>query len=396
MNGNVNMNVNGNVNGNVNDNVNGNGNVNDNLDWGSQDLLNALNIEQHNGFGFQCDANQSGVSRMYIAQPFNANGVSELCETTFLSNIREALPDIPPNHVWITDYLGRDYLTINVAQYNNIPLILNACLRSGYKFCTHTCLKALFKPGEVFNRETLERKIIENAQEQFGTFKDYRRYQTDGSVWKLVSDLNRFRPLLYHWNYCTLEGREFCTRVRLAMGKKPRSKANPRMLWPKYNEVTTRYGILHKGGWGAYEPDLGIINNNANNNNAIVVNENAENNNTTNNNNVNEEQNNVVAVGQKRPFPEAEERIEDGDRDGNRGASGIGEENEEEEEEEEDGLCLICMDNAATTIVLPCGHNVACDECSINLRNTPDNTKCVKCRCDITHVSYSTNEMEIK
>lgn len=59
--------------------------------------------------------------------------------------------------------------------------------------------------------------------------------------------------------------------------------------------------------------------------------------------------------------------------------------------------CMICLDNPPTTTVLPCECRVVCDACSKGLRNTPDNTICVRCRRPITHVAYEVNnEMETK
>lgn len=57
--------------------------------------------------------------------------------------------------------------------------------------------------------------------------------------------------------------------------------------------------------------------------------------------------------------------------------------------EEEEQECMICLDKPASTLVLPCEHRVVCDDCSRGLRNTPDNTICVRCRRRITHVAYA-------
>lgn len=56
------------------------------------------------------------------------------------------------------------------------------------------------------------------------------------------------------------------------------------------------------------------------------------------------------------------------------------------EESVEDEECMICMDNVADTMVLPCEHCVVCKTCSIRLRSTNDAEICVKCRRPITHV----------
>jgi hypothetical protein len=53
--------------------------------------------------------------------------------------------------------------------------------------------------------------------------------------------------------------------------------------------------------------------------------------------------------------------------------------------------CVVCMSNPPTTTVQPCGHRVACQECS-NAMNEPGSQHrliCVMCRSPITNiVSY--------
>ena len=54
--------------------------------------------------------------------------------------------------------------------------------------------------------------------------------------------------------------------------------------------------------------------------------------------------------------------------------------------EEEDTECMICMDNPADTMVLPCEHCVVCKECSEQLKDTHDAKICVRCRREITDI----------
>lgn len=49
--------------------------------------------------------------------------------------------------------------------------------------------------------------------------------------------------------------------------------------------------------------------------------------------------------------------------------------------------CVICLDQAPSTLVLPCLHCVVCSKCSQELSNDPNNSKkCVYCRQDILQV----------
>ena len=52
-------------------------------------------------------------------------------------------------------------------------------------------------------------------------------------------------------------------------------------------------------------------------------------------------------------------------------------------DDDEEGICLMCMDRKANTIVYPCKCNVICSECSVQLRNTNDSDICFQCRRSI-------------
>jgi hypothetical protein len=55
---------------------------------------------------------------------------------------------------------------------------------------------------------------------------------------------------------------------------------------------------------------------------------------------------------------------------------------------EEDLRCHVCLDKTPNTLVLPCGHNVVCSDCSKQLAHTNDKATCVRCRQDIHEVIY--------
>lgn len=49
-------------------------------------------------------------------------------------------------------------------------------------------------------------------------------------------------------------------------------------------------------------------------------------------------------------------------------------------------LCVVCLENVADTLVLPCMHQVVCQACSGQLRKTPNARKCVVCRGTISSI----------
>jgi len=318
------------------------------LDWSSPELLDALNADAINGFGFQCNREQPGrkaclyIGRVFLSEPDRALDYDRWDVDTqqVLQHIRSTLNKTlaSPENVWFTDWLGRDYLTVATCEYNNIATIINAVLQR-YRFRTHngnSSHTALFKQGEVFTRQHFERRLMETLEEGRAMYADIfshtGRENTEEARWRAMYEYGGFRPFLRHYNYATEEGRALCTRIRRALRKKERTKFKPRMTWPSYAATAKKYGILHCGGWAAYAPDLGMY----------------------------------PASPPDVPTQEAQE-------------------------------CMICMDAAATTTVLPCGCQVVCDACSVQLRNTADNKMCVRCRNAITHVAYEkNNELEIK
>jgi hypothetical protein len=292
------------------------------LDWSAPELLSALQAENCNGFGFQCDSPQSWQpTRIYIAQPFNPRGDVDLAV------VRNALPhDIPHEDLWITDFIGHDFVTVHTRQYLNIPRILDTFLACGYGFVTHTCVKVRYLPGDQpFTRLGFERKLIAQLREEHREWERLRKREVN--TWKVVLDFNRPFPLIQHWNWATPEGRELCSELRRALHKKSeRCKHDPRMMWPKYAEVAQRYGILHVGGWSAYDTGL----------------------------------------AQPAPAPEPMQQDDD----------------------EDEVLCMVCLSEPPDTIAQPCGHICVCHACSDKLAatNTVNKTRCMQCQKRITHV----------
>jgi hypothetical protein len=224
------------------------------LDLNHPDVFKVLEADGWNGFGFQCDQ-----SEMYIAQIFHGtprpyrgfpNGSCHMSKTDgrydidiFIEKLRERLT-LTKQEVWMTDFVGHNFLTVSVQLYRDIPKILNATLELDYKFTTHANsgnLKILFEPGETFSRINFEKKLIKDIDVSDEEFRFKKMY---------------IRACLLHWNWATPEGREFCTQLRARLHKKPRSAKLPRMCWPKYNATVTKYKILHIAGWCQYEPDV--------------------------------------------------------------------------------------------------------------------------------------------
>lgn len=61
---------------------------------------------------------------------------------------------------------------------------------------------------------------------------------------------------------------------------------------------------------------------------------------------------------------------------------------EEEEKTEDVPSCVICYENEANTMVLPCEHNVVCKQCALKLEKTKNSNVCVVCQRQIEHKLY--------
>lgn len=296
------------------------------------DLLQAFEADCYNGFGFQCSPERCCL---YLGQPFIAKPITSDGYPNFVINEAKFLKDIHAKlslgmeDIWMTYYLGRDFLTIHAKHYNDIPRIINACLECGYKFITHGEWKTQFIPGELFTRTSFELKLIETLENHAIEMRKFVPNMDYTSIYNMG-----MRPFLKHWNYATPQGREFCTRLRQRLRKqKERSAFKDRFTWPKYCETAKKYGVLHAGGWAQYDPG-------------------------------------VYPPESESPLKKSSpQRVEE-----------IG---------GEEVVCMICLDKPPSTLVLPCEHRVVCDDCSSKLDNTPDKKTCVQCRRVITDVFYS-------
>lgn len=309
------------------------------LDWSNPKLLDAMDADAMNGFGFQCSKERSCLylGKIFLAKPDESIGYPRY-EVNTEQVLRDVIIPLLGNgytnkDLWCTDFIGHEYVTVASKHYNDIARIINTILSTGmYSFVTHngnsTHVIVKFMPGETFGRVEQELKIIESVKEQhakfFEIFSIQKYHTTHTGAWYYMASLGGMRQLMRHWNYATKEGYEFCSMLRHELGRKKASSRVPRMQWPDYAAVAQEYQTLHCGtGWSAFHPF-----------------------------------------------------------------------NQEQVEKEEE--CMICLDKAATTLVLPCNCRVVCDQCSRNLGATPDKLICVQCRRAITHVAYQEkNELVI-
>jgi hypothetical protein len=240
------------------------------LDWSAPDLLNALNADAINGFGFQCEMQQDTthhktrlyIGKIFLAEPDESKGYPYYevnTEKILKEEVIPLLEGYSSTDIWCTDYIGHEFVTLWTGRYLDIPKVINSILSlNKYSFVTHngnTSFKAMFRPGEVYSRKEHELKLIECLHENYIVMAPILQFSDPQADWNNIKVFGGIRQFTYPWNYATAEGRAFCTELRASLGKKPVPKRKPRMLWDSYAKTAERYKILHYGGWSAYDID---------------------------------------------------------------------------------------------------------------------------------------------
>jgi hypothetical protein len=208
---------------------------------GVQDLLKLLCTDQWNGFGFQCDEKQERQPyRIYVAQLFEKKPDCEyetFDEASFLEKMR---PKYSQDKVWMTDYLGHDFLTVSVDMFERIPEILNDCLNFGYRVLTHTCVKTVFTPGMVFDQRNFELELIHSVEENYRLIVGISEIQ---DTWGYLKKILNLGPLKREFNWVSPEGKAFCRKLRQNLKcKRPMTKCFNH--FEKYRNVCERFGIF--------------------------------------------------------------------------------------------------------------------------------------------------------
>lgn len=205
------------------------------LDWDAPELLTLLFIDQWNGFGFQCDKEQEAKPcRIYIARIYKEESFDE---AKFLEQIR---PKYTNQEVWITDFLGYDFLTVSTAMFKRIPEVINDCLIFGYSILTHTCVKAFFTPGMVFNQRNFELGLIHTVNENYRLISEIKEIK---DIWGYLKKILKLGPLKREFNWTTEEGKAFCRELRLKLrSKRPVTRCFNH--FEKHKDVCQKYGIF--------------------------------------------------------------------------------------------------------------------------------------------------------
>ena len=292
-----------------------------------QDLATRATILSHNGFGFQGPTD--GVHNKFVLCFCRNLDDNELQSLQQLSGSTTVDCD---------DWIGHEYLQIHWNEYNKINSILTSLLQLSISFKTNTKLEAYFNA-------TKDKQYTPELEEIIAI----KRMREDPFYMQNLNNNNIIKDAFFdNWNWKTPEGKRFCEEIR-------------EKTYKQHQSINDKENYYNWSIFQNYDPNtlLSLDNNDNNDNNEppkkkIKLEEKKE---------------------EKKEVKEVEEEIKK-----------VIVIKDNEKNEEDDNLCLICMENVANTMVMPCEHVVVCKQCSDKLKNTNDKNTCVKCRRPITHV----------
>lgn len=218
-------------------------------------LILALQYEMCDGFGFQVEPERKCI---YVAQCFKPTSEEERAKepwrrVTEMPQSALIHEFIPADKIWITDYLGREFVTVHIAYFQEIERLFNTLLENGYWVLTHTTPQAYFKTGDRFSREQLDHKIMATWNDNFNQFKQCNK--TDDQCYEFLENILYTDRLMRLDNWATPEGRAFCVKLREHYRYRGDDRKS-RYEKDVFIDACTKNSILFKGGWYAYEPHL--------------------------------------------------------------------------------------------------------------------------------------------
>jgi hypothetical protein len=182
-----------------------------------------------------------------------------------------------------------------------------------------------------------------------------------------------------HYNWQTESGKAFCSELRKQLGlspdsmqknkdgswtvlaQDPRDRSPPFFLFANFPEAACKkHKVLHHGTWSAYVPS-------ANTTQTALG----------------------LGSGGARPCAadaasvDGDGKVHDVDRKDAGDKADV-----KMEEANARPLCMICEDEPADTLVMPCGHVIVCAACSVALKKTENAKQCVYCRQAVEEIVY--------
>lgn len=340
-----------------------------------QDLKSAIEDHYYEGNGLFCP---SGLS----------NGMIQICYigiTTLnkqeSTDLRAFVDDLTKKIRFNTlsktaevdQKLGRVYLKIHYSEWSLIPDVLNCLAGNGFNYCI-VCqwLLVNFDTGVKFTLAEFEKRLMSQVLDKFkqafvdGTCDNFKIYTLRFSR----DEKDKVHcPLMEFYNFSSQQGKQYCKILRdLFKVKDDEFRTDCFMKREQYIQTCKLYKVYEFGTWDAFEStgqdgkrvlggvgvgvgDASQAQSNSNSNSACSC--------DPNSNSCTHKTSSVSSssgVGTKRPI---------------------------EDNPKKEDKCMVCLSAKPNTIVLPCGHQVVCFNCSKKLETGLNKDLCVKCRVKI-------------
>jgi len=329
----------------------------------ASDLKKIMETEYWNSFGFQLlddrmllvgwiSNGKKEVKGIIEKNPSRFDGW-DLNEKALEVELQKLVPSDQPSNkrvrIAVDDFLGNDYVKMDIEGWELIPSVINRCLELGVRVAIGNKRKVVFQPiydgnGVRFSLRSLELKIIEENEEFVSVMSSYSR--DEFSKYSDIHGRFHFDSLMNPWNWSSSEGKAYCARLRAILRMDP--EADPSQnhyLWKGMHQAYQKYKVYYCGGWSGFKPSLKTVDD-------------------------------LIEFGtKKRKLSRSEVTVPEVPK--------VEEPKIESVDIEE---CMICLDKRPNTLVLPCMHQVVCKTCSDKLKTTNDRRTCVRCRRPLTDV----------
>lgn len=234
-----------------------------------RDLVTAFQCFNANGFGFKVIGRNPGtitLAQVQLKPDYwgEYQGQEKLLE--------QVLSDTKCKSVKLDNYLGKNFISIDYLDWNQIPEIIKSVLdKTSYNVCMYTRLNPIFQTKDTFSWEKMEQdpieKILKYCIEKCETIPQIRTL--DEVLQKQMHTLDEFKILALRefatdiipkhdldiwispWNWTTEEGRKFCTLLTRAFPKETPPKKSFLEFSNFNHETCKKYKVLHFGLWNS-------------------------------------------------------------------------------------------------------------------------------------------------
>lgn len=278
----------------------------------------------HNGNGFQLHKGEYLV--LAFLWTYEGKDINTAITDAAATKLFEPLKSTARVDSWLT----RTYLEIHWRDYDRIPEILQFALDAGFSLTLQSKMDTYYAAGDRFNPLRMEERFIQRFRDTLKQFHQ-RPGHNDPDPWRIAfSCVSSAWILLAKWNWFSSTGQAFCQELRAHFPDKVRDEDvdDPKynyFKFPGVDEAARKYQLLQYGKWwwGKEKREE-------------------------------EKAPEVLPLPAPTPPPPPPPPPLP--------------------------LCVICEEQPANTLVMPCGHIVVCSACSELLQKTPDRDVCVQCR----------------